>query len=144
MRYYETIYIVDPNLENTILEKTMTEIGQELEKTKAKIINHRDWGKKRLAYQVDNQKYGSFILLQYEIKELSKMNDFDSWLKLNSLVLRHMTVSLDKKPDKYIEKTSGSEVAEGNDAQSLSDKNDNKNDVEKSLDPDTNETNKEG
>ena len=46
MRYYETVYIVDPNLENTILEKTMTEIGQELEKTKAKIINHRDWGKK--------------------------------------------------------------------------------------------------
>ena len=42
MRYYETIYIVDPNLENTILEKTMTEIGEELQKTKAKIINHRD------------------------------------------------------------------------------------------------------
>ena len=84
MRYYETIYIVDPNLENTVLEKTMIEIGQELEKTKAKIINHRDWGKKRLAYQVDKQKYGSFILLQFEIKESSKMNDFDSWLKLNS------------------------------------------------------------
>ena len=143
MRYYETIYIVDPNLDSTILEKTMTEIGQELEKTKAKIINHRDWGKKRLAYQVDNQKYGSFILLQFEIEELSKINDFDSWLKLNSLVLRHMTVSLDKKPDKYIEKTSVSEVVDGNDAQSPSDKNDKKIDVEKSLDPETTETNKE-
>ena len=143
MRYYETIYIVDPNLDNTILEKTMTEIGQELEKTKAKIINHRDWGKKRLAYQVDNQKYGSFILLQYEIKELSKMNDFDTWLKLNSLVLRHMTVSLDKKPDKYIEKTSVSEVAQGKDVQSPSDKDDNKTEVEESLDPETIETNKE-
>ena len=138
MRYYETIYIVDPNLENTMLEKTMTEIGQELEKTKAKIINHRDWGKKRLAYQVDNQKYGSFILLQFETEELSKINDFDSWLKLNSLVLRHMTVALNKKPDKYIEKTSVTEV---NDAQLPSDKNENG--VEKSLDPDTNETNKE-
>tara|TARA_B100001248_G_scaffold199930_1_gene154207 strand:+ start:66 stop:497 length:432 start_codon:yes stop_codon:yes gene_type:complete len=143
MRYYETIYIVDPNLENTILEKTMTEIGQELEKTKAKIINHRDWGKKRLAYQVDNQKYGSFILLQYEIKELSKMNDFDTWLKLNSLVLRHMTVSLDKKPDKYIEKTSVSEVTQSNDAPSPSDKNDNKIDVDKSSDPEKTDINKE-
>ena len=143
MRYYETIYIVDPNLENTILEKTMTEIGQELEKTKAKIINHRDWGKKRLAYQVDNQKYGSFILLQYEIKELSKMNDFDTWLKLNSLVLRHMTVSLDKKPDKYIEKTSVSEVTQSNDTPSPSDKNDNKIDVDKSSDPEKTDINKE-
>ena len=135
MRYYETIYILDPNLENTILEKTMTEIGQELEKTKAKIINHRDWGKKRLAYQVDKQKYGSFILLQYEIKELSKMNNFESWLKLNSLVLRHMTVSLDQKPDKYVDKSSVSENGEDN--------NDKKIDVEKSLDPDTTEKNKE-
>ena len=143
MRYYETIYIVDPNLENTILEKTMTEIGQELEKTKAKIINHRDWGKKRLAYQVENQKYGSFILLQFEIEELSKINDFDSWLKLNSLVLRHMTVSLDKKPDKYIESTSASEVEGGTDSQLPSDKNDNKTDVDKSLDSETTETNRE-
>ena len=135
MRYYETIYIVDPNLENTILEKTMTEIGQELEKTKAKIINHRDWGKKRLAYQVDKQKYGSFILLQFEIKELSKMNNFESWLKLNSLVLRHMTVSLEQKPDKYVDKSSVSENGEDN--------NDKKIDVEKSLDPDTTEKNKE-
>lgn len=138
MRYYETIYIVDPNLENTILQKTMTEIGQELEKTKAKIINHRDWGKKRLAYQVDKQKYGSFILLQFEIKELSKINDFDSWLKLNSLVLRHMTVSLDQKPDKYVDKSIVSK-----DSESPSDNKDNKIDVEKSLDPETNETNKE-
>tara|TARA_B100002019_G_scaffold200036_1_gene173360 strand:+ start:2892 stop:3326 length:435 start_codon:yes stop_codon:yes gene_type:complete len=143
MRYYETIYIVDPNLENTILEKTMTEVGQELEKTKAKIINHRDWGKKRLAYQVDNQKYGSFILLQYEIKELSKMNDFDTWLKLNSVVLRHMTISLDKKPEKYIEKTSVSELAQSNDAPLPLDKNDNKTDVEKSSDPEKTEINKE-
>ena len=138
MRYYETIYIVDPNLENSILQKTMTEIGQELEKTKAKIINHRDWGKKRLAYQVDKQKYGSFILLQFEIKELSKINDFDSWLKLNSLVLRHMTVSLDQKPDKYVDKSIVSK-----DSESPSDNKDNKIDVEKSLDPETTETNKE-
>ena len=143
MRYYETIYIVDPNLENTILEKTMYEIGQELEKTKAKIINHRDWGKKRLAYRVDNQKYGSFILLQFEIKELSKMNDFDSWLKLNNLVLRHMTVSLDQKPDKYVDKSIVTEDADSKDAESLSDNKDNKIDVEKSLDPETTETNKE-
>ena len=140
MRYYETIYIVDPNLENAILEKTMTEIGQELEKTKAKIINHRDWGKKRLAYQVENQKYGSFILLQFGIKELSKMKDFDSWLKLNSVVLRHMTVSLDQKPDKYVDK---SIVNEDNDADLPSDNNDKKVDAEKKIDPETTETNKE-
>ena len=142
MRYYETIYIVDPNLENTVLEKTMTEIGNELKKTKAKIINHRDWGKKRLAYQVSNQKYGSFILLQFEIEDLNKMKDFDSWLKLNSLVLRHMTVSLNQKPEKYIDKTKIDEPVLENDGGPLSDQKENNN-VENNLDPDTVEIDKE-
>ena len=44
MRYYETIYIVDPNLENLVLDKTMDEISKELEKTESKLINHRIWG----------------------------------------------------------------------------------------------------
>ena len=105
MRYYETIYIVDPNLENSVLEKTMNQIGQELEKTKAKIINHRDWGKKRLAYQVAKQKYGSYILLQFEIEDLKQDARFRSMVKIKQLILRHMTVSLDEKPDKYIEKS---------------------------------------
>ena len=67
MSFYETLYIVDPNLENKSLEKTMIEIGKELEKTKSKIINHRVWGKKRLAYSIERQKYGSYILIQFEV-----------------------------------------------------------------------------
>ena len=105
MRYYETIYIVDSNLENTLVEKTMDQIKDELIKTKANIINHREWGKKRLAYQIANQKYGSFIILQFEIQDLEKMKDFETWLKLNNSVLRHMTVALKEKPDKYVEKS---------------------------------------
>ena len=103
MRYYETIYIVNPNLENEALSKTMVEIGKELEKTKSKLINHRVWGKKRLAYPIEKQKYGSFILMQFEGGEQSKMVDFDTWMKLNNSVLRHMIVGLDNKPDVYVE-----------------------------------------
>ena len=138
MRYYETIYIVDPNLENTILEKTMTEIGEELQKTKAKIINHRDWGKKRLAYQVSNQKYGTFILLQFEIEDLNKMKEFDSSLKLNSLVLRHMTVSLDRKPKEYVDKSKTDSPVIENDSVSSYDQNKDSDDKAKTDDIENN------
>ena len=103
MRYYETLYIVNPNLENEALDITMGEIGTELEKTKSKLINHRVWGKKRLAYQIENQKYGSFILLQFEGGEQNQMNEFNTWMKLNNSVLRHLTVALDEKPEVYVE-----------------------------------------
>tara|TARA_Y100001980_G_C14554460_1_gene341190 strand:+ start:1754 stop:2179 length:426 start_codon:yes stop_codon:yes gene_type:complete len=139
MRYYETIYIVDPNLENSVLEKTMNQIGQELEKTKAKIINHREWGKKRLAYQVAKQKYGSFILLQYEVEDLSEMQDFELLLKLNSLVLRHMTVSLNERPEKYVDKS----IANENTDTEVVPKNiQNESDVDKSIDVESIEKNK--
>ena len=99
MRYYETIYIVNPNLENEILDKTMVEIGKELEKTKSKLINHRVWGKKRLAYPIEKQKYGSFILMQFEGGEQSKMVDFDTWMKLENLIMRHITIKLNNRPE---------------------------------------------
>ena len=104
MSFYETLYIVDPNLENSSLEKTMDEIGKELEKTKSKIINHRVWGKKRLAYPIERQKYGSYILMQFESGDQEKMIDYDTWMRLNNSVLRHMTVLLDQEPDVHIEK----------------------------------------
>ena len=103
MSFYETLYIVDPNLENNSLEKTMNEIGTELEKTKSKIINHRVWGKKRLAYPIERQKYGSYILMQFESGDQEKMVDYDTWMRFNNSVLRHMTVLLDEKPELYVE-----------------------------------------
>ena len=103
MRYYETIYIVNPNLDNNTLSKIIVETGEELAKTKSKVINHYNWGKKRLAYPIDKQKYGSYIILQYEGGDKSKINDFDTWMKLNNAILRHMTILLDEKPKVHIE-----------------------------------------
>jgi len=103
MKFYETLYIVDANLENNALEKEMDDVGKELAKTKSKIINHRVWGKKRLAYAIQRQKYGSYIILQYAGGDLGKMPDFDTWMKLNNSVLRHMTVTLSEEPAVHVE-----------------------------------------
>ena len=112
MKFYETLYIVDYNLENEALEKEMGDIGKELEKTKSKIINHRVWGKKRLAYTIQRQKYGSYIILQYAGGELGKMPDFDTWMKLNNSVLRHMTVSLSEEPTVHVEEEKSEQIDE--------------------------------
>ena len=122
MSFYETLYIVDPNLENKSLEKTMTEIGKELEKTKSKIINHRVWGKKRLAYPIERQKYGSYILIQFEGGDQQKMVEYDTWMKLNNAVLRHMTVLLDEEPEIFVEEKKPEITNEEMDLKESSDK----------------------
>ena len=99
MRYYEILYIVNPNFERKKLDETMKEIDNRLTKTKSKIINHIIWEKKRLAYPIQGHKYGTYILVHYKGGDKDKLDEFDSWLKLGDLVIRHMIVRIDKEPD---------------------------------------------
>ena len=99
MLYYEILYIINPNFEQGKIDEIITEVGGKLEKTKSTIINHIIWGKNRLAYPIKNQKYGTYILLQFQDGNRDKMNDFYTWMKLNTLVLRHMTIRLDNRPE---------------------------------------------
>ena len=130
MRFYETLYIVDSNLENKVLEKAMADIGNELNKTNAKIINHRLWGKKRLAYAIDRQKYGSYIILQFKGGDLDKMPDFDVWMRLNNSVLRHMTVALKDEPEVYVEEEKPVPIDENTESKDLEKVDDGKSESE--------------
>ena len=99
MRYYELIYIVNSNVERKKIEQVMKDISGRLQNTESKIINHVVWGKKKLAYPIKGNAYGNYILLHYEGGDNYKLNEFDSWLKLSGLVIRHMIVRLQEKPD---------------------------------------------
>ena len=99
MRFYELIYILNSNVEHKKIDQIMKDIGSRLEKTESKIINHIIWGKKKLAYPIKGNTYGNYILLHYEGGDNNKLNEFDSWLKLSGLVIRHMIVRLEEKPD---------------------------------------------
>ena len=104
MNYYELLYIVNPNFERKKIDDAMKEIEDRLKKTKSKIINHVIWGKKKLAYPIQNHKYGTYIMAHYNGGDKNGLDEFNSWLKLSDLVIRHMIVRLDSEPD-IIEKT---------------------------------------
>ncbi len=112
MRYYELIYIVNSNVERKKIDQVMKDISSRLENTDSKIINHVVWGKKKLAYPIKGNTYGNYILLHYEGGDKDKLNEFDSWLKLSGLVIRHMIVRLEEKPD--VVKDFGDEKLENN------------------------------
>ena len=112
MRYYELIYIVNSNVERKKIDQVMKDISSRLENTDSKIINHVVWGKKKLAYPIKGNTYGNYILLHYEGGDKDKLNEFDSWLKLSGLVIRHMIVRLEEKPD--VVKGFGDEKLENN------------------------------
>jgi len=99
MRYYELIYIVNSNVERKKVDQVMKDIGERLEKAGSKLINHTVWGKKKLAYPIKGNTYGTYILAHYNGGDNEKLSEFDSWLKLSGLAIRHMIVKLDKEPE---------------------------------------------
>ena len=99
MRYYELLYIVNSNFEQKKIDEAMNEIDSRIKKTKSKIINHIIWGKKKLAYPIQGNNYGTYILVHYRGGDNNKLDEFDSWLKLSDLVIRHMVVRLTAEPD---------------------------------------------
>ncbi len=113
MRYYELLYIVNSNFERKKIDEAMNEIDSRIKKTKSKIINHIIWGKKKLAYPMQGNKYGTYILVHYQGGDNNKLDEFDSWLKLSDLVIRHMIVRLKVEPD-ILEKVDSEKSDEGN------------------------------
>ena len=101
MKYFETLYIVNPNFEQSRLDTIIKDVEKNVGKF-SKVIGHNIWGKKRLAYQIDNQKYGTFVLMNFETEEGSGIAGFESYMKLNISVLRAQTIRLKSRPTKEV------------------------------------------
>ena len=99
MRYYESLYIVNPNYEQNRINNIMEEVEEKCGGLKFKVINHNIWGKKRLAYNIDKHKYGSFIILHFETSEVNTLKEYDRFMILNNNILRNQTILLNEKPE---------------------------------------------
>ena len=101
MKYFETLYIVNPNFEQSRLDTIIKDVEKNVGKF-SKVISQNIWGKKRLAYKIDNQKYGTFVLMNFETEEGSGIAGFESYMKLNISVLRAQTIRLKSRPTKEV------------------------------------------
>ena len=109
MRYYESLYIVNPNFEKSRLDKAMKTVSEKISEYGFKVINHFEWGKKRLAYNINEHKYGSYVLLHFETESVENLERFERFMVLQKSILRNQTVLLDKKPQAQSEKDSTNE-----------------------------------
>ena len=56
MRYYETLYILNPDYEKERVDNIIKDVDEQVSKF-SQVIAHRVWGKKRLAYPIDKHKF---------------------------------------------------------------------------------------
>ena len=95
MNYYETLYIIHPALESGRLKDIIMEVEDSLKKMGGDPLAIELWGKRKLAYFIDKQKYGTYVLVQYNGKGKCT-SDFAIELEHNPNILAYLTTNINQ------------------------------------------------
>ena len=96
MNFYETMYVIHPALQAGRMDDIVNTVNIKIKSLNGENLYFENWGKKKLSYAIDKQKYGTYILMQFSmsgegIKEL--MDEFEH----NSNVLRYLINRIEKE-----------------------------------------------
>jgi small subunit ribosomal protein S6 len=97
LRYYETLFIVHPNYEQERLNSVIKMVEGHIAEIGGHVLAVDDWGKRRLAYPIEKQKSGNYVLIYFEA-EPSAVVELQTWFELQAQILAQLVVRLDEKP----------------------------------------------
>jgi len=98
MKRYETIYIVNPNLDAESIKEVISKFSDLIQKLKGHIVKFNEWGKRKLAYEVRGFDKGYYVVLDYcGLPGMAK--ELERNLKLDDRILKYLTVKTDEEVD---------------------------------------------
>ena len=128
MNNYEIVYIIHPALQEGRLIDIKNKIHEQITASKGKVLFDDNWGKKKLAYAIDKQKYGTYLFCQF-LLEGKNVQSINVDCELNTNILRHLITKiepsqiLDEKDKKEVKKVVTKEVKEKSSENIKSDSN---------------------
>lgn len=90
---YETIFIVNPTLEEAAITGVQDKFKALIEEN-ASNVEVDDWGKRRLAYPIDDQNDGYYTLIRFESSP-SFPAELDRIYRITDGLMRSIIVTLD-------------------------------------------------
>ncbi|XXM72117.1 30S ribosomal protein S6 [Lysinibacillus sphaericus] len=91
MRKYEVMYIVRPNIDDESKKAVVERFDNVLTTNGAEIIESKDWGKRRLAYEINDFRDGFYQLVKMNANT-EAVNEFDRLAKISDDIIRHIVV----------------------------------------------------
>jgi small subunit ribosomal protein S6 len=96
LRDYEILYIVRPELDEDQLNQAVERVNALIANVGGEHVKTDQWGKRRLAYEVDRLREGYYVLTDFRV-EPERVPEMESTLKISDTVFRHLIV---RKPAK--------------------------------------------
>ena len=95
MRDYELTVVLSPEIAGEDLDNAIERVSQLITQKEGVITEVNRWGKRRLAYPIENFREGNYALIQLKLQP-SRVAELDAKLKSWEEVLRHLLVRLEE------------------------------------------------
>lgn len=92
MKAYELLYFVAPTTDEETRESVSKRIENAVTEAQGTIDNVEDWGKRKLAYEINGLTDGDYILVDFHADPQS-ITELDRVLRITDAVERHMIVA---------------------------------------------------
>ncbi len=96
MRKYETIFILDPDLEEEQAQSAIEKVKGIITQTNGDILKVEDWGKRKLAYYVKKKAKGHFILIHFSGTP-ALLSELERNFRVMDAVIKFQSVRLDER-----------------------------------------------
>jgi small subunit ribosomal protein S6 len=96
MKKYETIFILDPDLEEAQAQSVVEKAKGIISQANGEILKVEDWGKRKLAYEVKKKSKGQYILIHF-LGSPALLSELERNFRLMDAVIKFQSVRLGER-----------------------------------------------
>ena len=96
MKFYEATYIVHSALQEGRLNDIIESVNSFVKSAGGEILYSDNWGRKKLSYMIEKQKYGTYVFFQFKVSDASKIQSLNIEFDHNPNILRALVVNIDE------------------------------------------------
>jgi len=96
MKKYETIFILNPDLDEEQTQSTIEKVKGIITQTNGEILKVEDWGKRKLAYLVKKKEKGHYVLIHF-LGSPALLSELERNYRVMDAVIKYQSVRLDER-----------------------------------------------
>lgn len=102
MRKYETLFIMDPDLEEEKTQSVIEKVKGIITQGNGEVLKVEDWGKRKLAYRVKKKAKGHYILIHFSGPP-ALLSELERNFRVMDSVIKFQSVRLDERKASSVE-----------------------------------------
>jgi small subunit ribosomal protein S6 len=95
---YETVVILRPDLDDAETREHVEKLEQIIADNSGTMLLKDEWGKRKLAYAIDNHLKGHYVLYNF-LGPASAIDEIERRIRINDRIIRFMTIKLEDNVD---------------------------------------------